>query len=92
MESNNPAKKPDPVLYTGGGPGVSSLHPVTSIARRSLLRDRDYIAFEQRGTHFALPNLECEGSGQAVQQGYLGHRPIEDAGTGKRSDNAVKNW
>jgi pimeloyl-ACP methyl ester carboxylesterase len=79
VESNNPAKKPDPVLYTGGGPGVSSLHPVTSIARRSLLRDRDYIAFEQRGTHFALPNLECEGAGQAVQQAYLNHRPIDDA-------------
>lgn len=79
VESNNPAKSPDPVLYTAGGPGVSSLHPVTSIARRSLLRDRDYIAFEQRGTHFALPNLECEGAGQAVQQAYLNHRPIEDA-------------
>jgi pimeloyl-ACP methyl ester carboxylesterase len=79
VESNNPAKKPDPVLYTGGGPGVSSLHPVTSISRRSLLRDRDYIAFEQRGTHFAVPNLECEGAGQAVQQAYLGHRSIEDA-------------
>ena len=79
VESNNPAKKPDPVLYTGGGPGVSSLHPVTSIARRSLLRDRDYIAFEQRGTHFALPNLECEGEGQGAQQAYLNHRPIDDA-------------
>jgi pimeloyl-ACP methyl ester carboxylesterase len=79
VESNNPAKKPDPVLYTGGGPGVSSLHPVTSIARRSLVRDRDYIAFEQRGTHFASPNLECEGAGQAVQQAYLNHRPIDDA-------------
>ena len=79
VESNNPAKKPDPVLYTGGGPGVSSLHPVTSISRRSLLRDRDYIAFEQRGTHFAVPNLECEGSGQAVQQAYLDHRSIQDA-------------
>jgi pimeloyl-ACP methyl ester carboxylesterase len=79
VESNNPAKKPDPVLYTGGGPGVSSLHPVTSISRRSLLRDRDYIAFEQRGTHFAVPNLECEGVGQAVQQAYLGHRSIENA-------------
>ncbi|MGC1300459.1 MAG: hypothetical protein WA869_35980, partial [Alloacidobacterium sp.] len=79
VESNNPVKKPDPLLYTGGGPGVSSLHPVTSIARRSLLRDRDYIAFEQRGTHFALPNLECEGAGQAVQRAYLDHRPIDDA-------------
>ena len=79
VESNNPIKKPDPVLYTGGGPGVSSLHPVTSIARRSLLRDRDYIAFEQRGTHFALPNIECEGSGQAVQHAYLSHQSVDEA-------------
>jgi len=79
VESSNPAKNPDPVLYTGGGPGVSSLHPVTSIARRSLLRDRDYIAFEQRGTHFAVPNLECEGEGQAVQQAYIYHRSIDNA-------------
>jgi len=79
VESNNPLKHSDPVLYTAGGPGVSSLHPVTSIARRSLLRDRDYIAFEQRGTHFALPCLECEGLGEAVQQAYLAHRPVEEA-------------
>jgi pimeloyl-ACP methyl ester carboxylesterase len=80
VESNNPNKSPDPVLYTGGGPGVSSLHPVTSIARRSLLRNRDYIAFEQRGTHFAQPNLECEVAGNATQNAYLGHRSVDDAG------------
>lgn len=79
VESSNPAKKPDPVLYTGGGPGVSSLHPVTSIARRSLLRNRDYIAFEQRGTHFAQPNLECEDEGNSSQSAYLEHRSVEDA-------------
>ncbi|HEY2467242.1 MAG TPA: alpha/beta hydrolase [Terracidiphilus sp.] len=79
VESSSPSKRPDPVLYTGGGPGVSSLHPVTSIARRSLLRDRDYIAFEQRGTHFAQPNLECEGEGTAIQKAYLEHRFIDDA-------------
>jgi hypothetical protein len=79
VESNNPSKRPDPVLYTGGGPGVSSLHPVTSIARRSRLRDRDYIAFEQRGTHFAQPNLECEGEGTAIQKAYLEHRFIDNA-------------
>lgn len=79
VESNNPAKSPDPILYTGGGPGVSSLHPVTSIARRSLLRNRDYIAFEQRGTHLAQPNLECEGEGKAIQDAYLEHRPKDDA-------------
>lgn len=79
VESNNPDKSPDPVLYTGGGPGVSSLHPVTSIARRALLRNRDYIAFEQRGTHFAQPNLECEGQGNAIQNAYLEHRSVDDA-------------
>jgi pimeloyl-ACP methyl ester carboxylesterase len=79
VASNNPAKSLDPVLFSGGGPGLSSLHPVTSIARRSLLRNRDYIAFEQRGTHFASPGLECEGEGQAVQQAYLDHRSIDDA-------------
>lgn len=79
VESTNLFKHSDPVLYTGGGPGVSSLHPVTSIGRRSLLRDRDYIAFEQRGTHFALPCLECQGLGEAVQRAYLTHRPVEEA-------------
>jgi pimeloyl-ACP methyl ester carboxylesterase len=77
VESNNPSKSPDPVLFTGGGPGLSSLHPVTSIADRSFLRQRDYIAFEQRGTHFAIPNLECDGPGQAVQQAYLEHRSAD---------------
>jgi pimeloyl-ACP methyl ester carboxylesterase len=79
VESGNPAKKSDPVLYTGGGPGVSSLHPVTSLARRSLVRERDYIAFEQRGTHFASPNLECEGAGAAIQQAYLQHQSPDAA-------------
>src|SRR5579883_236466 len=79
VQSNSPDKSTDPVLYTGGGPGVSSLHPVTSIARRSLLKDRDYIAFEQRGTHFAQPNLECDGDGKAIQEAYLEHRSIDEA-------------
>jgi pimeloyl-ACP methyl ester carboxylesterase len=79
VESDNPARKPDPVLYTGGGPGVSSLHPVTSIASRALLSDRDYIAFEQRGTHYAVPNLECDGLGQAIQQAYLHHGSVDEA-------------
>ncbi len=79
VESNNPNKHPDPVLYTGGGPGVSSLHPVTSIARRSLLLDRDYIAFEQRGTHFAQPCLECENTGIGIQQAYLEHKQVDQA-------------
>lgn len=79
VEGNNPDRSSDPVLYTGGGPGVSSLHPVTSIVRRSLLRNRDYIAFEQRGTHFAQPNLECDGERTAIQEAYLEHRSTDEA-------------
>jgi pimeloyl-ACP methyl ester carboxylesterase len=80
VESNNPTRHPDPVLFTGGGPGLSSLHPVTSIDRRALLRDRDYIAFEQRGTHFAQPNLECAGLGKAIQNATLEHASVDEAG------------
>jgi len=79
VETNNPAKHPDPVLFTGGGPGLSSLHPVTSIDRRALLRDRDYIAFEQRGTHFAQPTLECDGLGHSIQHAYLEHASVDEA-------------
>jgi pimeloyl-ACP methyl ester carboxylesterase len=79
VESNNPRKSPDPLLYTGGGPGLSALHAVTSIHRRALLQNRDYIAFDQRGTHFALPNLECEGLGRAVQRAYIEHRSTDGA-------------
>ena len=79
VESENPNKKPDPVLFSGGGPGLSSLHPVTSIGRRSLLRDRDYIAFEQRGTHYAQPNLECDGVSLEIQAAYLHHQSTDGA-------------
>ena len=79
VASNNPEKRPDPVLYTGGGPGLSVLHAVTSIQRRALLKERDYIAMDQRGTHFAIPNLECEDSSKAVQQAYLNHQSTDEA-------------
>lgn len=77
--SNNPHKSADPLLYTGGGPGLSVLHAVTSVHRRALLQDRDYIAFDQRGTHFAVPNLECEGFSRVIERAYLDHRPTDAA-------------
>jgi pimeloyl-ACP methyl ester carboxylesterase len=73
VESNNPDKKKDPVLFSAGGPGLSTLHYAKSITRRSLLKNRDYIAFEQRGTDYAIPNLNIPGIGVAVQKGYREH-------------------
>ena len=49
IESGNPDKRKDPVLYTGGGPGASSLRSVRGSYRRALLKNRDRIAFEQKG-------------------------------------------
>ncbi len=51
--------KPDPVLRTFGGPGSSSLRMIRSRGSSPWLRNRDQIIFEQRGTRFAQPALEC---------------------------------
>ncbi len=78
VESNNPNKHKDPVLYTAGGPGASSLHGVASVYRRQFLKERDYIAFEQRGTWFALPTLSCNGMAEAVKEAYRKDLPLDN--------------
>jgi pimeloyl-ACP methyl ester carboxylesterase len=70
VESNNPHKRPDPVLYTAGGPGASSLGGVKFIHEREFIKDRDYIAFEQRGTWFALPRLNCFEVSEMLKESY----------------------
>jgi pimeloyl-ACP methyl ester carboxylesterase len=57
VRSKNPDKKKDPVLFTSGGPGNSSLAWAQGIARSTLIETRDCIAFEQRGTRYAIPYL-----------------------------------
>lgn len=49
----------DPVLYTVGGPGESSLGAAPYMKAFEYLEDRDLILFEQRGTTHAEPNLAC---------------------------------
>lgn len=77
VESNNPNKHKDPVLYTAGGPGASSLGGVRYIHQREFLKDRDYIAFEQRGTTHALPTLSCDGMAEAVKEAYRKDLPLD---------------
>ncbi|MEM9930124.1 MAG: alpha/beta fold hydrolase [Bacteroidota bacterium] len=55
--SNNPA--PDPVLYTVGGPGYTSMGAAPYMRAFAYLEDRDLILFEQRGTTHARPHLAC---------------------------------
>lgn len=59
MKSSSPNPEPDPILYTAGGPGASSLRQVNARQYIPYLKNRDYILFEQRGTKYARPALEC---------------------------------
>lgn len=59
FKSRNPNPAPDPVLYTVGGPGSSSLGAAPYMRAFQYLDDRDLILFEQRGTTHARPNLAC---------------------------------
>ena len=59
LKSNSPNPAPDPVLRTLGGPGASSLRMVRGRRSSPWLNDRDVVIFEQRGTRYAEPNLDC---------------------------------
>jgi pimeloyl-ACP methyl ester carboxylesterase len=69
VKSKNVNKRKDPVLFTGGGPGGSSLGWARN-TQRTLLENRDCIAFEQRGTNFALPNLWSNELSDAIRESY----------------------
>lgn len=56
-KSENPQK--DPVLYTVGGPGYTTMSSAPYANYYSYLADRDLIFFEQRGTTYAEPHLSC---------------------------------
>jgi pimeloyl-ACP methyl ester carboxylesterase len=70
LKSKNPDKKKDPYLFTTGGPGGSSLGWINGMQRSSIIESRDCIAFEQRGTHFAIPNLRSFELDTAIRESY----------------------
>jgi pimeloyl-ACP methyl ester carboxylesterase len=52
----------DPVIHLSGGPGASTLAAAIPILRKGgseILKQRDYILFEQRGTQYSDPYLYC---------------------------------
>ncbi|MBZ0296702.1 MAG: alpha/beta hydrolase [Anaerolineae bacterium] len=50
---------PEPVIYLEGGPGGAGLLSVEPLARHPILETRDVIVFDQRGTGFSYPSLNC---------------------------------
>ena len=70
LESKNPNKKKDPLLFTSGGPGNSSLSWILGATKGDMIKDRDCIAFEQRGTRYAWPYLRVFDLDNAIKESY----------------------
>jgi pimeloyl-ACP methyl ester carboxylesterase len=71
FRSRNSEPKPDPVVFTAGGPGASSLGAFPSGKTMRILDDRDFIVFEQRGTKYARPNLDCPEVDSEHERAFL---------------------
>jgi pimeloyl-ACP methyl ester carboxylesterase len=64
FKSTNPNPTSDPVIHLEGGPGGSSLDSASVYLETGgdeFLATRDYVMFNQRGTRYAVPSLECPG-------------------------------
>ncbi|MFI6902842.1 alpha/beta fold hydrolase [Nonomuraea sp. NPDC050394] len=62
--SQDPARKPDPVVYMGGGPASSSLQLTGFLSQ--LFPDRDIVTIEQRGGKYSVPRLTCPETVEAM--------------------------
>ncbi len=76
FKSRNPNPQPDPIIYTVGGPGYSTMPSARYMEYYQYLDDRDFILIEQRGNYYAKPHLECPEWAKAV---YLARLPTTTA-------------
>ena len=72
FKSRNPNPQPDPIIYTVGGPGSSTMPSAPYMASYKYLDDRDFILVEQRGNYYARPHLGCPEWAEAI---YLSNVP-----------------
>jgi pimeloyl-ACP methyl ester carboxylesterase len=97
LKTSNSNPKPDPVIYTAGGPGVSSLRRARGSGYlKAYMAERDFIVFEQRGTTYAQPSLECPEVDEAIRKsgvaGLRGEAAIakQVAGAGACRERLIK--
>lgn len=79
VRSKNPTKHNDPVLFTAGGPGGSSLGWAVNSTKSVIIQDRDCIALEQRGTRYALPYLRSFELDDEIKNAYRHNRNLDSA-------------
>jgi pimeloyl-ACP methyl ester carboxylesterase len=62
VRSPNPVKRTDPVLFLSGGPGEPALPLLAAVAQiaEPILAERDIVFFDQRGTGYSRPALNCD--------------------------------
>ncbi|MFP4324064.1 MAG: alpha/beta hydrolase [Anaerolineales bacterium] len=61
LGSRSATPAPDPIIYLEGGPGGSALVGVEGWYDLPLLDTREMILFDQRGTGYSQPSLDCPG-------------------------------
>ncbi|MCA0133242.1 alpha/beta fold hydrolase [Winogradskyella alexanderae] len=71
--SENPEK--DPIIYTVGGPGSTTMPTAQYMNYYKYLDDRDFILVEQRGNYYAKPHLDCPEWSKAI---YESNQPYFD--------------
>lgn len=59
FKSRSVNPKPDPIIYTVGGPGSTTMPSAQYMNYYKYLDDRDFILVEQRGNFYAKPHLDC---------------------------------
>ncbi|WP_147268880.1 alpha/beta fold hydrolase [Sphaerisporangium album] len=64
--STSPGRRPDPVVYSSGGPGSASLQLTGYLTQMSFGADRDVVVIEQRGGRWSLPRLDCPEIARAL--------------------------
>lgn len=75
FKSRSTHPKPDPIIYTVGGPGSTTMPSAQYMNYYKYLDDRDFILVEQRGNYYAKPNLDCPEWSEAL---YISNQPNFD--------------
>ncbi len=71
FKSRSKTPKPDPIIYTVGGPGETTMPSAQYADYFDYLDERDFILIEQRGNYYAKPHLSCPEWSKAVHQSNL---------------------
>jgi pimeloyl-ACP methyl ester carboxylesterase len=78
FHSKNASPAPDPVIFLQGGPGGEAVRLVASnfdLLVKPFLSERDFIAFDQRGTGLSKPALGCEELEKVYKEDIGGQIP-----------------